>query len=396
MAKTNRKKNKLHKCKKDNELYWYLNSKGEKRWCFRHRYYDLFGRRREKTERGFTSEAAAYRALCEVRAKLAAGNNIEVEHDKMTVGQWVNIWYETHKNEWEITTRLQRKNIIRYQIEPLIGKMKLSTLDRETYKRKFINPLLEEYKPSTVRLFHRVFKVAINAAVDAEILPRNRFTKIKIVDEERREEPNVLSIHELNKFLEAAETEPFTSKLIVYTLAFTGMRRGEALGLKWKNIDTEKFTITIEATRDRKGYRTPKTLNSYRTIDIDENLASMFDKYRKWCKELFFSFGKRFTPEEFEEQFVFISYQTAEPYMDNSLHYAFKRLSKIVGFTVKPHTLRHTHASILLAKGIDVAVVADRLGNTPNVIWETYAHVIKESKSRTVDQFISALKTAEK
>lgn len=395
MAKTNRKKNKLHKCKKDNELYWYLNSKGEKRWCFRHRYYDLFGKRREKSEQGFTSEAAAYRALCAVRAKLATGNNIEVEHDKMTVGQWMDIWYETHKNEWEVTTRIQRKNIIKYQIEPLIGKLRLSTLDKETYKRKFINPLLKEYKPSTVRLFHRIFKVAINAAVDAEILPRNRFTKIKISDEER-EEPNVLSIQELNTFLEAAETEPFTSKLIVYTLAFTGMRRGEALGLKWKNIDTEKFTITIEATRDRKGYRTPKTLNSYRTIDIDENLASMFDKYRKWCKELFFSFGKRFTPEEFEEQFVFISYQTAEPYMDNSLFYAFKRLSKKVGFTVKPHTLRHTHASILLSSGVDVAVVADRLGNTPNVIWETYAHVISESKSRTVEQFISALKTAEK
>ncbi|NLY79891.1 MAG: site-specific integrase, partial [Lysinibacillus sp.] len=50
----------------------------------------------------------------------------------------------------------------------------------------------------------------------------------------------------------------------------------------------------------------------------------------------------------------------------------------------------------LLSSGVDVAVVADRLGNTPNVIWETYAHVISESKSRTVDQFISALKTAEK
>lgn len=388
-------KPKMNKCKKDKELYWYLNAENEKRWSFRHRYYDLFGKRREKTEQGFTTEASAYRALCEIRAKLATGNSIEVEHDKMTVGQWLNIWYETHECDWEITTQVQRKNIIKYQIEPLIGKMRLSTLDKETYKRKFINPLLKDYKPSTVRLFHRIFKVAINAAVDAEILSRNRFTKIIITDDER-ELPNVLSIEQLNIFLEAANNnEPVTSRLIINTLAFTGIRRGEALALKWKNVDVENLQITIEGTRDRRGYRTPKTLNSYRTIDIDENLAEQFKKYRKWCTETYLSFGKRFKENEFDEQFVYISYQTAEPYQDNSLFYSFKRLSEKLKFTVKPHTLRHTHASILLSNGVDVAVVADRLGNTPNVIWETYAHVIKESKSRTVDQFISALKVVE-
>ncbi|WP_167397250.1 site-specific integrase [Lysinibacillus mangiferihumi] len=62
---------------------------------------------------------------------------------------------------------------------------------------------------------------------------------------------------------------------IIRTLAFTGMQRGEALALKWKNIDLTNGTITIEGTRDEISYRTPKTKNSYRTIAIDESLIRL-------------------------------------------------------------------------------------------------------------------------
>ncbi|MGG2105503.1 tyrosine-type recombinase/integrase [Lysinibacillus pakistanensis] len=381
-------KPKMNKSKKDNDLYWYIDADGLKKYAYRHRYYDVLGKRKEKTGQGFTTETAAFRKLLEVKSTLLSGNAIQVEHENMTVGAWMDIWYESNEREWEITTQKQRKNIIRYQVKPLIGKLKLSSLDKETYKRKFITPLLKEYKPSTVRLFHRVFKVAVNAAVDAEIIPRNRFTKV-IINDEELEKPNVLNIQQLNKLLETAETEEtFTAYTLIRTLAFTGIRRGEALALKWKNVDLKNGTITIEGTRDRNGFRTPKTKNSYRKIDIDEPLIKLLKKYRAWSAELLLEDGEQLE----KENYVFISYQTKVAYADNSIFYAFKRLSEKLGFTVKPHTLRHTHASILLYSGEDVATVAERLGNTPKVIWETYAHVIEDDKKKVTDVFAEALK----
>ena len=69
-------------------------------------------------------------------------------------------------------------------MKPLLGKYKLADLDKSTYKRVYINVLLKKYKPSTVRLFHRLFKVVINAAVDNEIIQRNRFNNIVIEGDE--------------------------------------------------------------------------------------------------------------------------------------------------------------------------------------------------------------------
>ena len=65
---------KLNKTKKDKDLYYYFNVKGEKMWCYRHRYYDSLGKRKEKSQQGFTSEKEAYKALLEVKASVVNGN----------------------------------------------------------------------------------------------------------------------------------------------------------------------------------------------------------------------------------------------------------------------------------------------------------------------------------
>nr|QRZ18317.1 site-specific integrase [Virgibacillus sp. AGTR] len=277
---------KLYNSKKDKELYYYFNAKKEKLWCYRHRYYDALGKRREKYKQGFKTESEAYRALLDVKANTLNGNVKQVENSNLTVAEWLDIWYETHKNDWKVTSRKQRELAIKYQMKPLLGKYKLVELDKTTYKRVFINKLLEKkYKPSTVQLFHRLFKVAINAAVDDEILPRNRFNKISIPQDDPKD--NFLTAEELSKLLAAAkEHENDTNYTFIFTLAYTGLRKGEALGLQWNNIDFNAKTITVERTRDNKGIRTPKTKNSYRTILIDDIAIAQLEKYKKWCKKI--------------------------------------------------------------------------------------------------------------
>ncbi|WP_253291396.1 Arm DNA-binding domain-containing protein [Virgibacillus proomii] len=171
---------KLYKTKKDKELYYYYNAKKEKLWCYRHRYDDALGKRREKYKQGFKSENEAYRALLEVKTAILNGDIKQVEKSNLTVSEWLDIWYETHKNEWKRSTREHRKFVIDKYFKPLLGKYKLAELDKTTYKRVFINRLLKQMNPNIVQLLHCIFKAAINAAVVDEILDRNRFTKIKI------------------------------------------------------------------------------------------------------------------------------------------------------------------------------------------------------------------------
>ena len=393
---------KLYKSLKEKEVFYYFNAKEEKLWLYRHKYYDGSGKRKEKKKSGFKTEKAAIKALLEVKAQTLRGEIKTIENDNLTIAQWVDTWYEMNHKKWKITTRKQREIAIRLNIKPLLGQYKLQKLDRATYQKEYINALEADYKPSSVRLLHNIFKIAINAAVEEELLPRNRFTKVSFSDNadlQQETNENFLTPGELNKLLKAAkDTENITNYSFLLTIAYTGIRRGEACGLQWRNINFENNTITIERTRDNKGARAPKTKNSYRTILVDELVMTQLKKYQVWCKQIMLAFGVRYS----ENSFVFISYQTAEPISDSGILYMLRRVHEVAGLVIVNdkgeevakstlHGLRHTHATILLNSGQNVKVIAERLGNTPAMIYEIYGHVLKELEQESVNVFSNML-----
>lgn len=90
------------------------------------------------------------------------------------------------------------------------------------------------------------------------------------------------------------------------------------------------------------------------------------------------SFGKN--------DFVFISYQTGTPTGENTIKYSFDRIIKKTGLkSITPHGLRHTHATILISKKQSVNVIAERLGNIPQMIWDTYSHNYKALEEESVN-----------
>lgn len=398
---------KLFKSLKEKEVFYYFNAKEEKLWMYRHKYYDAAGKRKEKKKSGFKTEKAAIKALLEVKAQTLRGETKAIENDGLTIAQWFDTWYEMNANKWKVTTRKQREIAIRLNIKPLLGHYKLQKLDRATYQKAYINALEGEYKHTSVRLLHNIFKIGINAAVEEELLPRNRFTKVTFSTNGESDDSNdnFLTPAELNTLLQTAkETEHVTNYSFLLTIAYTGIRRGEACGLQWKNIDFNNNTITIERTRDNKGARSPKTKNSYRTILVDELVMAQLKKYQVWCKQIMLAFGVRYS----EDSFVFVSYQTAEPISDTGLLYMFRRVQEAAGLVTivekdgkevavpksTLHGLRHTHATILLNSGQNVKVIAERLGNTPAMIYEIYGHVLKELEQQSVQVFSDMLKTS--
>ncbi|WP_062047728.1 tyrosine-type recombinase/integrase [Bacillus sp. JCM 19034] len=297
---------------------------------------------------------------------------------------------------YKLSSNDVKKNVIKniLSIDDINDSIKeLQQLDKTTYKRVFINPLLKKYNVNTVKLYHRLFKIAINAAVDDEILTRNRFNKISIKDPTSNEiesvEENFLTAGELNKLLKTTQEHAnITTYTIILLLAYTGLRRGEAYGLKWSDIDLKNKTVSVNRTRDNKGTRTPKTANSYRTILIDDIVVNQLKAYKKWSKETLFTFGKKLI----NDSFVFISYQTGEPVTTNLILYALRKMIQKANIkSITPHGLRHTHATLLISKGVNVKVIADRLGNTPGMILDIYGHSFKQLEEESVNLFSKSL-----
>ncbi|MCG3418998.1 tyrosine-type recombinase/integrase [Oceanobacillus jordanicus] len=384
---------KLNKSKKDPEVYFYIGKDKEKLWMYRHKYYDDSGKRKEKKKSSFKSEKEAIKALLEVKSETIKGNTRQVQYDRMTVSEWIDIWYETYSKDWEITTRVQRKKSIDKQIKPRIGKYTLQKLDRTTYKRVFINGLLKTHKPSSVQWHHNVFMGVVNAAVDDEILSHNKFKKMGIEKDEILE--NFLTPEELSIFLETSKKRNnITAHSMILLLAFTGLRQGEAFGLNWGNIDLKKKTITVDCTRDNHGLRTPKTKNSYRTIKVDDLIIDQLLAYQKWCLETKFQYGMKLDKKN---DYVFISNQSGAPCSYMVLQHAFKSIYKQLDKDeikinhITPHGLRHTHATILINNGTPPKTVAKRLGNNVDMIYKVYSHSTQEVEEIAVSAFTNRL-----
>lgn len=196
---------KLYKTKKDPELYYYFNSNKEEMFMYRHRYYDALGNRWEKSKQGFKSENGAYRKLLEIRLAISNGDTKRIEREDITVSEWLDIWYETKSTSWAISTKKDRMRHIERIIKPLIGKYKLSKLDSMTYERKFINNLLKDYAPSSVQMYHKIFRIAVNAAVKNKTIKENNFDHVVIPDKTFKAD-NFLGQSDLNTLLSVAKS----------------------------------------------------------------------------------------------------------------------------------------------------------------------------------------------
>lgn len=380
----------IFKSNKNPEVYYYFTKKDKKLWMYRHKYYDNSGKRKEKKKSSFETEKEAIKALFEVQAALLRGEAKRIENDKLTVADWLDIWYESEHKSWSPRTCEQREIAIRLQMKPLLGNFKIQQLTKGIYQKKYIDELEKTYAFTTVRLLHRLFTIAINAAVEEGILSKNPLKRIAFAKEDSKNE-NFFTPEQLAVFLEdVRKNENITIYNFILLVSYTGMRCGEACGLQWKNIDSKNNTVTIERSRSNLGVGKTKTKNSIRTIRVDADVIKQLEKYKLWCKKKLLEFGEKLE----EDTFVFISPQTTKPIAQSLTSLAIRRIIKRTKLPkITLHGLRHTHATILLNKKLPVKVIAERLGNTTQMIHTTYGHVLKEMEEESVAVFSQSLKS---
>ncbi len=285
----------------------------------------------------------------------------------VTVAEWCERWLRDYASLAVASTTLDHYTaVVRKHVIPELGDIRLQKLDKPTIQRAIIK-WSNGYASSTTRQIMTVFKQILREAVSSGLLRRNPAQGV-VLPRVQRKEPAALDEQETVELLrKLRDTKLYLPTLIAVT---TGMRRGEILGLKWDAIEgnTVSVTETIASTGE---IRPPKTELGRRCIVLPASVVTALadhkaeqEKEREAAGAIWKDTGYVFTRAD------------GSPWSANEISCNFTRLTRRLGFKIRFHDLRHTHASQLLKAGVHVKVVASRLGHDPNETLRTYAHVL--------------------
>ena len=197
---------------------------------------------------------------------------------------------------------------------------------------------------------------------------------------------NYWTYDEFNKFINCVTNE--IDKLMYIFLYYTGLRLGEMIALTWKDVDLKNKKLYINKTFSNKVEKEylkdknnkyiiidPKTANSVRVIDLDDELVRLLKKHRL-NEQKIYNFS--------ESWFLFgnikhIAVTTFKRHLDYWISIANVK-------HITPHGFRHSHASLLIYLGCDARDVANRLGDTVEVVESTYIHLFPEKKAITISK----------
>jgi integrase len=219
---------------------------------------------------------------------------------------------------------------------------------------------------------------------------------------EEEEIPKYLEKEELALFLETAKIHGLEHDYLVFLiLAYTGIRVGELVALKWKDIDFINHTISITKTyynpnNNAMKYQLvpPKTRKSRRKIIVDEEVIIALKEHKKNQDQVIQELGEAY----YNNNFIFakMERQFGYPIVIKNVRDRMKRLLTIAGLNeaLTPHSLRHTHTSLLAEAGVSLEQIMDRLGHTDDQITKNvYLHVTEEMKKEASQKFAELMRS---
>lgn len=234
--------------------------------------------------------------------------------------------------------------------------------------------LLARLSPTTVRGAMVMARKALEDAVGWRRLAWNPARAVK-APAPSPSPMRVWSADELRAFLVAVEGDRLHPVFVV--LASTGMRRGEALGLRWTDVDMAAGRLAIRQTIGRVGGRTmqgePKSQRSRRSIAIDPATVAVLRRHRAGQLEERLRWGSLHRDAD-----LVFAREDGSPVNPEYVGRTLRRYARLAGVpTIRPHDLRHTWATHALSAGVHPKVVADRLGHSKiAVTLDTYSHVL--------------------
>lgn len=341
-------------------------------------------------------------------------DGVHVDHTRVTLGDWIEAWLRDH-----VAPRVGNKTHERYaellnlHIKPRLGAVEVQKLTAVTIQNAY-RELLEsgrrirvkkgedaEVQPATrgglstatVRAVHVALSACLKTAARQRVIARNPCEDVTPPRPPRSSAEQAavkaLDPERLGALLKALQGSDLF--LLTALLAATGLRRGEALALRWEDVDMGANLLRVQrsveetradgvAIKDR-----PKTKGSRRTITMDDGLTALLKAEWKRQAEDQLKLGRRVP----REALVFHPdpRNPGKPWAPDWLSRKFTRRVVKHGFVgVSLHSLRHTAATLWLQSGAPVHVVAARLGHhSPTVTLSVYAHVVGRGEAQVAE-----------
>lgn len=386
----------------------YIYKKGKK-WAFR-AYMGtdpLTGKEIKKSKSGFLTQKDAKLAAALFERQFHNGEYIQPS--KLTFLILYNDW-ERHYSQDAKESSVRARRIALKHIINEFGQLPIQKITKKAYQ-DVIDKLATQFSTNYVSSIHTstnmVFEYAITNNLIKEAptkgikLPKKKKT-VSDLENDNSINEKFLEKEELEEFLTVTKNEGLESDLLAFTmLAYTGLRIGELVALKWSDIDFSEHTLRViktyyNPTNNKLKYTllTPKTEGSIRTITIDPLLVDLL-KQHKQQQEKIITDNKPFYKDN---DFIF---STNEGYPKTIKHLSIRmqRLLKKTSIPkqVTPHSFRHTHTSLLIEANVHIKEIQERLGHSDiKTTMDIYAHMTKNIKKEASNKFSNLMKDLSK
>lgn len=307
----------------------------------------------------------------------------------ITVARYLDEYLEFCEiNDYSAATIRDYKNVIETYLKPQFGKIKLQKLEKVMIQqvygqwRKKSNASDKPLKATTIQHINRVFKAALNEAIERQYIQHNPTHKIKIPKDSSTNKIDVYTVDEIRELQSVVKGTDM--ELPVALLFDCVMRRGELLGLRYSDINFDKSTITIRNSLvESEDSKVPvlkdcKTDESYREIMVTEHTMKLLKKQRAIYKQNKLRQGKTFVDGDFV-----ICQENGKPFLPKSFTRKWTRTLEMHGLRhIKLHGTRHSAISLLLSEGLPLHMVQQRAGHKdPQITLSVYSHVAKDKQN---------------
>jgi len=358
-------------------------------WEARLSYTDAAGNLRSASFYGATAEAVRDK-LNEARDRIKA--DAPVRDSSQFSADWLTHWYNTslEASSRKQSTKTLYRNLARKHLHPApLGTTPLNKLRKTDIDGLIVKLRNQGLSSSTIRQTYTVLRAALDDAVLDGLIARNPCHLVKRPGVERRE-AKYLDADTVSSVLKAAEGLRYRPVLVL--IAATGLRRGEALGLRWQHVNLKDGSLKVAATLGRVGKELiitePKSARSRRTVPLSPAIVSLLRAHKASQAAERLHAGDRW-----EDSGLVFTTEFGGPVEPRNVLRTIELAAAKAGVEgVGVHTLRHSAAVAWLEAGVHIKAVADLLGHSSiSITGDIYGHTTDATTRAAIDGLSGAL-----
>jgi len=346
------------------------------------------GKRRQRSK-SFKTKKEAQAALTQWLSDIDRG--VVVDRSRQTVAQMMAYWLETYARPTVRPTTYQcYEQTIRTHIVPALGTVPVQKLTPTHLETFYAEERAAGCGERTLEVCHLRLSQALDQALRQGLVARN-VTRVVTAPRSHPEEMKTWTAVEAQQFLEVASQSVYGPIWLVSL--FTGMRRGELLGLRWQDVDWERSVLSVRqgvsllnGTPEEGGL---KSKSARREVPIEPEVVAALREHRAKQNERRLALGATWQDHD-----LILASAVGTPINPNNLYRDYNRLVALAGVDrIRIHDQRHTHVTLALQAGANLKAVSKRVGHArASTTLDLYAHVTPEMHTEVSDKVGAALR----